>query len=320
MIDGAFNVNSTDKNAWKALLAANKKLQHPAGGDPAGSLVPRSLEQLSASRTPPSGVEDDSFAGYRRLTDEQIDALATEIVRQVRLRGPFVSYSQFVNRTLVDLKKDPALGRSGALQSALDNSGINISIDGKKNGFSGIDPTVDRVTLLADNGYPMADLLSANSGSNQGNGTRGSLYGGTESDGSPVWANLSRDLNPGAMASIQAERTMLTDSNYRNEQGFRSTGIPGWITQADLLQVLGPSLATRSDTFRIRTYGEAVSPANGRVTARAWCEALVQRMPDYLAADQNAAADRGTTLSPLNQLFGREFRIISFRWLSPDEI
>ena len=111
---------------------------------------------------------------------------------------------------------------------------------------------------------------------------------------------------------------MLTDAKLREEQGYRSTGIPGWITQADLLQVLGPSLAVRSDTFRIRTYGEALDE-QGKVIAKAWCEAVVQRMPEYVDP-ANAAVERDTALTPVNQRFGRRFNVVSFRWLSPQEI
>jgi len=307
MIEGAFNVNSTQKDAWKALLGANRRLKHPAGGSSEGAMFPRSLEQTAPAKTPATGTGPDSFAGYRRLTDEQIDTVAAEMVRQVRQRGPFVSLSQFVNRSLVELTRDKALGRCGALQSALDIGGANIDPEGTKSAFSDLTPAEDRLNLQADGSAPRADLT----------GTDGSVFTVTDLW---AWPPTSLDDNPGAMAGIIADKPMLLDKAYRPEQGFRSTGIPGWVTQADVLQVIGPSLATRSDTFRIRTYGEAASPATGKVTARAWCEAVVQRLPDYLAADANAAADRPGSLAPLNQLFGRRFRVISFRWLAPTEI
>jgi hypothetical protein len=56
------------------------------------------------------------FSGYRILDEKQLDALATEIVKQVRLRGPFLSLSEFVNR---QLSSDNNLALAGTIQSAL---------------------------------------------------------------------------------------------------------------------------------------------------------------------------------------------------------
>jgi hypothetical protein len=68
--------------------------------------------------------------------------------------------------------------------------------------------------------------------------------------------------------------------------------------------VLGPLLTTRSDTFRIRAYGEAVNTmAAVPVEARAVCEAIVQRTP--------LAAPNG---------LGRKFVLINFRWLGPNDL
>jgi hypothetical protein len=67
------------------------------------------------------------------------------------------------------------------------------------------------------------------------------------------------------------------------------------------------------------------------VIARAWCEAIVQRLPEYIDP-ANASDVAATTLSatgaftinnslrPLNRQFGRKFQIESFRWLNGSEI
>jgi hypothetical protein len=132
------------------------------------------------------------------------------------------------------------------------------------------------------------------------------------------WAPTSTDQNYGAVASITADREMIWDSKYQSEQGYRSTGIPGWLTQADILQVIGPSITPRSDTFRIRTYGEALD-AKGNVIAKAYCEAIVQRVPTFLDPS-NLPSDRGNALTSTNKTYGRQLQVVSFRWLSPLEI
>ena len=96
----------------------------------------------------------------------------------------------------------------------------------------------------------------------------------------------------------------------------KAWGAPSYLTQADVLQVLGPALSARSDTFVIRAYGDAVDAA-GNVQTRAWCEAVVQRTPVPLDPDESGLNPR---LAGKPGDFGRQFTISSFRWLSPEEI
>jgi hypothetical protein len=95
-------------------------------------------------------------------------------------------------------------------------------------------------------------------------------------------------------------------------------GALGFLTQADLLQFIGPALSARSDTFRIRAYGESRNAA-GRVEARAWCEAVVQRSPKYVDPSDDLM-EKPSTLGPVNARFGRRFEIVAFRWLDPGEV
>ncbi|WP_386780439.1 hypothetical protein [Luteolibacter ambystomatis] len=95
-----------------------------------------------------------------------------------------------------------------------------------------------------------------------------------------------------------------------------STGAPGWLMQGDVLDPLGPFVTVRGDTFRIRAYGESTDP-QGNVVARAWCEAVVQRTPDYL--DKTETAQTNPPVTKVNLQFGREFRIVGFRWLNGPE-
>jgi hypothetical protein len=102
------------------------------------------------------------------------------------------------------------------------------------------------------------------------------------------------------------------------EAGAKSVCAPGYVKQGDLLTTLGPFINVRGDTFVIRGYGEVRDDSGKTVLARSWCEAIVQRVPDYLdpADDAHDPAPK----SKVNLTFGRRFHIISFRYLSPREI
>jgi hypothetical protein len=112
--------------------------------------------------------------------------------------------------------------------------------------------------------------------------------------------------------------------------GSRFAGIPGYVIQSDLLKPLGNTLTVRDDTFRVRAYGEKTDES-GRILARAWCEAIVQRMSEYIdpgnqpevgegMMDSNGLIVNNSELSTVNRRFGRQFQIISFRWLQPGEV
>lgn len=96
--------------------------------------------------------------------------------------------------------------------------------------------------------------------------------------------------------------TSANDSNFGS--GFSSLTL----TQADILTALAPYLRTRSDTFVVRTFGDAVNPATGITEAEARIEATVQRLP--------ATVDAGDNLTQPTGSLGRQFKIISLRWLT----
>ena len=61
------------------------------------------------------------------------------------------------------------------------------------------------------------------------------------------------------------------------------------------------------------------------MVARVWCEAVVQRVPEYLDPKDKPEAQDGwpnpaDKLTVANATFGRKFEIRSFRWLSPEEV
>jgi hypothetical protein len=195
----------------------------------------------------------------------------------VRLRGPFLSLAEFVNRRLTPGPTaasnaghpDPyRLGLGGALQTAIDRA-IN-------------HPAVASV--------PSPYNLSSK---------RNETTGPREGAGTPFHGYYFADLE------------------YRLPT--RIAGYPGYLLQADVLSALAPNLSARSDTFTIRTYGDVRNPVTNTITGRAWCEAVVQRTPDYIDPAATDATATPATNTP-NATFGRRYRIVSFRWLTPADI
>lgn len=257
MVDGAFNVNSTSVEAWKALLGSylGQPVTRRSGGTVAGAESVPFIRTGAPYGTAvgPTGINPaqlPAYEGFRRLSLTEIDELAKEIVRQVRLRGPFTNLAQFVNRSL-DASDDKELRLRGALAEAIRLSDVNESLQ--------------RAAFAA---------------------------GSMEIDSK--WLN--------------------TDA----EEGWTNENIPGWLSQADIMSRLGSVLSARSDTFRIRSYGEYTVPGS-TVSARAWCEAIVQRVPDYVDAANPAQAEP-SALNATNREFGRRFVVVSFRWLREEEI
>ena len=98
--------------------------------------------------------------------------------------------------------------------------------------------------------------------------------------------------------------------------GNTSDGAATQITQADLLNRLAPSLTVRGDTFCIRAYGETEGVSGE--TSKAWCEAVFQRQHKYV--DDTLAPTEVPLAGTRNESFGRRFKIVSFRWLSEDDV
>jgi hypothetical protein len=69
----------------------------------------------------------------------------------------------------------------------------------------------------------------------------------------------------------------------------------------------------------VRAYGET-RDASGKVIASAWCEAFVQRGAAYIDPTDRPETRLDVLTTPTNKTFGRRFELVSFRWLSPNEI
>jgi hypothetical protein len=102
------------------------------------------------------------------------------------------------------------------------------------------------------------------------------------------------------------------------EKGPAANGIPGIVKQGDLLTPIAPLLSARSDSFIIRSYGDAVD-ADGKIIARAWCEAVVERDKEFIDPADKPETLTGS-LRQMNRDFGRRYKVQSFRWLNPQEV
>lgn len=164
----------------------------------------------------------------------------------------------------------------------------------------------------------LADFVNRRAGSNKNAALRG-----------PLQAALDATVNQTLLGSAarKANYPGLFANRFPEAATCAKTLIgPAHVKQADILTPIGPRLAVRSDSFRIRAYGEA-RDKNNNITAQAWCEATVQRTPDYLdPADPSHAAVNitGRAIPALNSnvniSFGRRFITTSFRWINPSEI
>jgi hypothetical protein len=262
-IEGPFNINSLSVEAWKTVLSGLNKSVVPnydaiSTTSPGGSS--EEIESPLPRHRRPAGPAVDSgstgilnrefrWRGFRSLNEDEVEHLAEEIVEQIKERGPFLSLSQFVNRSPGG---DTERALVGVLQAAIDESGVNsiFNPDGRD----------IQVAEAAEGGFAF----------------------------------------PEAMAGVNAD------------------GAPGFLTQGDILSSLGSAIAVRSDTFRIRAYGEA--RRGTQVSARAWCEAVVQRTPEFIDPTDPPDTAVGDLSKTSNEDFGRRFSVISFRWLSPEEV
>lgn len=127
-------------------------------------------------------------------------------------------------------------------------------------------------------------------------------------------ARFSADSKYNALADMTSDGYAFPQAM----EGQSATGAPGFLTQGDILSSVGSVISVRSDTFRIRAYGEALDP-DQKILARAWCEAVVQRVPEFVDPKDIPSAEIAA-VSDVNKRFGRRFMVTGFRWLAQDEV
>jgi len=136
----------------------------------------------------------------------------------------------------------------------------------------------------------------------------------TKIDGSGPFENLKEFVDSGVLD------TAIANAGMNSSPAGIVSGSPQFLTQGTLLNSLAPFLSTRSDTFLIRAYGDSRNRSDGNdIVARAYCEAVVQRLPEKHSSDGDATNPMSPTTENVGE-FGRKFQVIAFRWMTGEEI
>ena len=304
---GAFNVNSTSVEAWKAFLG-NAKLQAQQKDN---ARFIRAVTRQDSVPAAGNAENPRNWDGFANLSDTQIEKLAKAIIAEnkerfgISVRGerdqtttpgarrfgghdktttPYLGLAEFINRFLCP---QTWANRCGALQAAIFRA------------------DADEAAGLSDRLYGGLGPLRLNAAS--------------LSTPETPWIRHPENIEVGTGGRVHT-----------------ALGAPGNLLQSDLLQSLGSALATRSDTFTLRCFGEAILTTGE--TGVAWMEVVVQRTPEFI--DRTDPAETGSSapkplgfgaptstdattnrnLSAINHILGRRFKVTSMRWLKADEI
>jgi hypothetical protein len=292
-----------------------------------------------ADGQPPASVVNSFFSGSLS-NDNGIRNLASNL----RVDGMFNVNSTSVEAwkaLLGSLKGRPIVVRSVTGQESIAPAGGNVPVVGLSNpqdliadGSGNIDLknpsqwvgrrelTEDEIDQLAvalvkevrKRGpfLSLADFVNRRVGTDKELARAGAVQSALDSD----QVTLNRAFVSGTRAVAEAANRFAFQEA---EKGARSYGIPGIVKQADILTPIAPVLSVRSDSFVIRAYGEAVD-ASGKITARAWCEAVVERDRNFVDPSDKAETLLTSLASRVNKSFGRRYELVSFRWLSPADV
>jgi hypothetical protein len=289
MIAGGFNINSTSEQAWRAVLGGIKQLAYDPVSGTGGPA-------LSAS-----------FPRFSRPTAGTTLVTASDPTTGANLADLWQGYRSLSDDQVAQLARN--------IVAEIRSRGPFISLgDFINRRLADNNSTTDEDKRLKGTLQAAIDATPL---------TTGSAYAPNDSANGSYWSvgyrTSSLPFGDGSLYSLEAARgdhLNTTAAAYQRRAAFA----PKFITQADILSAIGAGLSARSDTFTVRTYGESLNPVTGASTGRAWCEAVVQREPEYVDPSGNAPEAAVATLTTSNRRFGRQFKIISFRWLSPSDI
>jgi hypothetical protein len=306
LYDGGFNVNSTSKAAWKAILASLRKQKLPEGSAQADGTpltrFARAFGSNDGTKTP--------WSSYRELTDSEIDDLAAAVVNEVRKRGPFMSLSDFINRRLVN---SDSFGLKGALQAAIDATNIN----GEPFGFNGV------ITITNGGGVfeaPKGVALSSPYLPIKANDRFPSIrsMSKTKKD-SEVTAALGA---PGIVTQMDVLNSIGPNLTARSDtfviraygEAFDNNGQSigkAWVEVVAQRSTDYIALANEEPNIRAQFYRNNDGSSNSDYETKPTTDRYKRNTSSNVTKNQ---------LINLNRILGRRFNTISLRWLNPQEI
>ncbi|MET0263034.1 MAG: hypothetical protein ABW223_09070, partial [Rariglobus sp.] len=289
---GGFNVNSTSVGAWRAVLSGVRSVDGFIGAD---------IETASGNTL---GTQKTSTASVTEKFDSD-ESLGTSTVAPAFFRFSHSAQETYFWKPVTSSAPDTRqfsthafrLGVRGYSTQGSTSAPIDASITAHR-------VTTDQIETLAEEIVRCIKLRATSKGPFR---TLEEFLGPESGAGTPSLIEAAIDtagLNPDEIKPLDT----VTMSGGQYGAGLSSLTL----TQADILTALAPYLRARSDTFMIRTYGESINPITGDTAGKAWLEATVQRFPETVDPADNVEKPTGA--------FGRRFKIISFRWLSPSDI
>ena len=286
MVNGAFNINSTSVAAWRAFLAGLKDADIQRSNQ--GSLVADEIVDAAAflRHSIPNGsavigdayTDHSSWTGFRALSERELDALADAIVDEIQLRA------------------------------------LELGDNKNPSPFGSLSNFVNRMPYANNAEYTQLGLLQAainNAGLND------RFNSATEFDTKDWNDSKAETMNAPTDLWQHNQWNNLNRADFANPDCRISTASAAstYLLQSDILQQIAPYISTRSDTFKIRSYGEHLDPITGESEGKAWLEAVVQRSPVPVKPSASNPQEPETPNS-----MGRRFEIVSLRWLSQEDI
>ena len=281
----SFNVNSTSVDAWITFLSGTLGVKRPVeGGELDGSKVSfsrhsrafKAIETVGSNPDAPSG-----WADVRVLSNSEIKALAENIVAEVKVRGPFVSIADFVNRRLAD--KADETSRMGALEAAISVTALNAEF--YKN--------PEYQSTAVNRG---SDPLSED---NNLDGFKNSYWDASGSSSQP------RSQAWGAPC-------------YLTQSDILESMAPALCVRGDTFTIRAYGASVEAGVVRARAWIEATVERSPNYIDNSVFGNIATDAAMIVNYETGAYQDGG--LTEINKIYGRRFIIKSTRWLSAAEI